>query len=149
MRSKTCSFLRRQIALCSDDGLDLNLIAVELARVSIWIHTFVPGLPMNSLDHNLVVGNSLTGIATIDEVLAVLEPQRTPGQESFFAPELREVLQSARDRLVRAAQTAEATKAEVREAAKAHAQAMRDAAPARRPSLTQRSRSAWTLSRCR
>ena len=128
---ETGALLRRQIARRCIYGLDLNLIAVELARVSIWIHTFVPGLPMSSLDHNLVVGNSLTGIATIDEVLAVLEPQRTPGQESFFAPELREVLQSARDRLVRAAQTAEATKAEVREAAKAHAQAMRDAAPAK------------------
>ena len=33
-------------------GLDINPIAVELARVSIWIHTFVRGLPMSSLDHN-------------------------------------------------------------------------------------------------
>jgi len=128
---ETGALLRRQIARRCIYGLDLNLIAVELARVSIWIHTFVPGLPMSTLDHNLVVGNSLTGIATIDEVLGVLEPQRAPGQESFFAPELREVLQNARDRLVRAAQTAEATKAEVREAAKEHAQAMRDAAPAK------------------
>jgi hypothetical protein len=86
---------------------------------------------MSTLDHNLVVGNSLTGIATIDEVLGVLEPQRIPGQDSFFASEIREALQNARDRLMRAAQTAEATKAEVREAAKAHVQAMRDAAPAK------------------
>ena len=35
-------------------GLDMNEIAVELARVAIWIHTFVPGLPMSTLDHNLV-----------------------------------------------------------------------------------------------
>lgn len=128
---ETGALLRRQIARRCIYGLDLNLIAVELARVSIWIHTFVPGLPMSALDHNLVVGNSLTGIATIDEVLGILEPQQAPGQESFFAPEIREALQNARDRLVRAAQTAEATKAEVREAAKVHAQAMRDAAPAK------------------
>jgi hypothetical protein len=128
---ETGALLRRQIARRCIYGLDLNVIAVELARVSIWIHTFVPGLPMSTLDHNLVVANSLTGIATIDEVLGILEPQRALGQDSFFALEIREALQNARDRLVRAAQTAEATKAEVREAAKAHAQAMRDAAPAK------------------
>ena len=31
---------------------------------------------MSTLDHNLVVGNSLTGIGTLDDVLDVLEPQR-------------------------------------------------------------------------
>jgi hypothetical protein len=128
---ETGALLRRQIARRCIYGLDLNLIAVELARVSLWIHTFVPGLPMSTLDHNLVVGNSLTGIATIDEVLSILEPQRAPGQDSFFAAEIGEALENARDRLVRAAQTAEATKAEVREAARAHAQAMHDAAPAK------------------
>jgi hypothetical protein len=128
---ETGALLRRQIARRCVYGLDLNLIAVELARVSIWIHTFVPGLPMSSLDHNLVVGNSLTGIATVDELLGILEPQRAPGQVSLFADEVTDALQSARDRLLRAARTAEATKAEVREAAKAHAQAMRDAATAK------------------
>jgi hypothetical protein len=128
---ETGALLRRQIARRCVYGLDLNLVAVELARVGIWIHTFVPGLPMSALDHNLVVGNSLTGIATVDEVLSVLEPQRVPGQESFFAEEIREALQVARDHLLRAARTAEATKAEVREAAKAHVQAMREAADAK------------------
>src|SRR5262249_40367927 len=46
------SLLRRQIARRCIYGLDLNPVAVELARVSIWIHTFVRGLPMSSLDHN-------------------------------------------------------------------------------------------------
>ena len=128
---ETGALLRRQIARRCIYGLDLNVIAVELARVSIWIHTFVPGLPMSTLDHNLVVGNSLTGMGTIDEVLSVLEPQRIPGQESFFAEEIRRALENARDRLIRAARTAEATKAEVREAAKAHAKAMEDAADAK------------------
>jgi hypothetical protein len=128
---ETGALLRRQIARRCIYGLDLNPIAVELARVSIWIHTFVPGLPMSTLDHNLVVGNSLTGIATIEEVLNVLEPQRIPGQDSFFAEEIREALDRARDRLIRAARTAEATKQEVKEAAKAHAEAMKDATDAK------------------
>jgi hypothetical protein len=59
--------LRRQIARRCIYGVDLNPIAVELARLALWIHTFVPGLPLSFLDHNLVVGNALVGIATIEE----------------------------------------------------------------------------------
>lgn len=61
------TLLRRQIARRCIYGVDLNLIAVELARVSLWIHTFVPGLPLSMLDHHLVEGNSLVGIGTLDE----------------------------------------------------------------------------------
>lgn len=128
---ETGALLRRQIARRCVYGLDLNLIAVELARVSIWIHTFVPGLPMSSLDHNLVVGNSLTGIATIDEVLDVLEPKRPPGQDTLFTEQLRGALEKAKERLVRTAMAAELDKAEVREARRAHIQARKDAADAK------------------
>jgi hypothetical protein len=125
------ALLRRQIARRCIYGLDLNLMAVELGRLAIWIHTFVPGLPMSALDHNLVVGNSLTGIGTLDEVLDVLEPQRQPGQFSLFTEQIESALVSAKERLTRAARTAEATKAEVREAARAHAKALDDAADAK------------------
>lgn len=123
--------LRRQIARRCIYGLDLNLMAVELARLAIWIHTFVPGLPMSSLEHGLRVGNSLTGIATTDEVLAVLEPQSAPGQVSIFSDQVETALAKARERLTRAARTAEATKAEVHQSAQAHAKAMEDASDAK------------------
>lgn len=64
--------LRRLIARRCIYGVDLNPLAVELARLSMWIHTFVPGLPLSFLDHNLVCGNSLVGIATLDEVMEAL-----------------------------------------------------------------------------
>ena len=64
--------LRRQIARRCIYGLDINLMAVELARLALWIHTFVPGLPMSNLDHGLVCANSLTGIGTIDEAVDAL-----------------------------------------------------------------------------
>ena len=121
------ALLRRQIARRCIYGIDLNRMAVELARLGIWIHTFVPGLPMSSLDHSLVVGNSLTGIGTVEEVLSILEPQRSPGQYSLFSVEIEEELRSAKDRLIRVARTTEATKREVREASHAHAKAMADA----------------------
>lgn len=125
------ALLRRQIARRCIYGLDLNLMAVELARLAIWIHTFVPGLPMSTLDHGLVVGNSLTGMGTLDEVLEVLEPKRLPGQASLFADEIESALSQARDRLVRMARTAEATKQEVHEARRAHEQALSDSADAK------------------
>lgn len=121
------ALLRRQIARRCIYGLDLNLIAVELARLGIWIHTFVPGLPMSALDHGLVVGNSLTGIATVEEVLGILDPQTGGGTISMFEDQITDALGTARDRLIRVGRTAEATKQEVREAADAHAKAIEDA----------------------
>lgn len=59
--------LRRQIARRCIYGVDLNPTAVELSRVSIWIHTFVPGLPLSFLDWHLRQGNSVVGIATQNE----------------------------------------------------------------------------------
>lgn len=123
--------LRRQIARRCIYGLDLNLMAVELARLGIWIHTFVPGLPMSSLDHGLRVGNSLTGIGTVEEALAIFEPDSCLGQLSLFGEQIEDALAVARDRLLRVARTAEATKQEVRESARAHAKAMHDAQDAR------------------
>jgi hypothetical protein len=69
--------LRRQIARRCIYGVDINNLAVELARLSVWIHTFVPGLPLSFLDHNLVQGNSLVGIGTIEEAEEII------GQELF------------------------------------------------------------------
>lgn len=69
------ALLRRLVARRCVYGVDLNPISVELARVSMWIHTFVAGLPLSFLNHNLAVGNSLTGIATIDEAVEALQPE--------------------------------------------------------------------------
>jgi hypothetical protein len=64
---ESSELLRRQIARRCIYGLDLNPIAVDLARLAIWIHTFVPGLPLSFLDHNLRTGNALVGIGTLEE----------------------------------------------------------------------------------
>jgi hypothetical protein len=42
-------------------GVDLNRMAVELAKVSLWLHTFTVGAPLSFLDHHLRWGNSLLG----------------------------------------------------------------------------------------
>jgi type I restriction-modification system DNA methylase subunit len=42
-------------------GVDLNPMAVELAKVSLWLHSFTIGAPLSFLDHHLRCGNSLIG----------------------------------------------------------------------------------------
>lgn len=42
-------------------GVDKNPMAVELAKVSLWLHTLTRGAPLSFLDHHLVCGDSLFG----------------------------------------------------------------------------------------
>ncbi len=42
-------------------GVDLNPMAVELAKLSLWLHSFTVGAPLSFLDHHLRWGNSLIG----------------------------------------------------------------------------------------
>jgi len=122
------ALLRRQIARRCIYGVDLNPTAVQLARLAVWIHTCVPGLPLPAL--NLAQGNSLTGIGTVSEVLAVLEPQPHPGQASLFTDEITLALAAARVRLARAARASERDRPEARLATQAREEAAREAAPA-------------------
>jgi hypothetical protein len=48
-------------------GVDYNPMAVELARVALWLHTAEFGKPLSFVDHHLKVGNSLVGI-TLDRL---------------------------------------------------------------------------------
>lgn len=121
------SLLRRQIARRCIYGLDINPVAVELARVSIWIHTFVRGLPMSSLDHTLVCANSLTGIGTVEEALSVLVPGRQPKQITTFDGPLNEVLEKARDALVEVSKALELDNKESKASSKASMMAYKKA----------------------
>jgi hypothetical protein len=42
-------------------GIDVNPMAVELCKVSLWIEAMDPGKPLSFLDHHIVCGNSLLG----------------------------------------------------------------------------------------
>ncbi len=42
-------------------GVDKNPMAVELAKVSLWLHTFTTGAPLSFIDHHLRCGDSLYG----------------------------------------------------------------------------------------
>lgn len=117
--------LRRQVARRCIYGLDINPLAVELSQLALWIHTFVPGLPMSSLDHGLVLANSLTGIGTIDEAMDALKA------DGLFEQIIREPLTAARDLLIDYANASEADKSEVAAGAEMLAKARDAAAPAK------------------
>jgi hypothetical protein len=42
-------------------GVDVNPMAAELCRVSLWLEALEPGKPLSFLDHHIRVGNSLLG----------------------------------------------------------------------------------------
>ena len=126
------SLLRRQVARRCIYGIDLNSIAVELARLAVWIHTFVPGLPLSFLDHNLVEGNSLTGVATLDEALGVLDPATdTKLGGSLIGGQIEAFLNEAETLLHRVARISETTKAEVDATREAWEEAAEAIEPAR------------------
>ncbi|MFG3420586.1 Eco57I restriction-modification methylase domain-containing protein [Micromonospora sp. NPDC048063] len=53
--------LRTVVSRCCY-GVDLNEMAAELAKVSLWLEAFEPGKPLGYLDANIRVGNSLLGV---------------------------------------------------------------------------------------
>jgi len=53
--------IRRTILKRCIYGVDKNPMAVELAKVALWLHTFTVGAPLSFLDHHLRCGNSLFG----------------------------------------------------------------------------------------
>ena len=53
--------VRRMVLKRCIYGVDKNPMAVELAKVSLWLHTFTVGAPLSFLDHHLRCGDSLFG----------------------------------------------------------------------------------------
>ena len=53
--------VRRMILKRVIYGVDKNPMAVELAKVALWLHTFTVGAPLSFLDHHLRCGDSLIG----------------------------------------------------------------------------------------
>jgi hypothetical protein len=111
--------LRRQVARRCIYGVDLNPLATELARLSIWVHTFVPGLPLTFLDYNLVSGDSLAGIGTLDEVTDILEIEQS--SLGMFAGG-QSVMDEIRDAISRLGNFADASAEQVQEARETRAE---------------------------
>jgi hypothetical protein len=52
---------RRMVAVHCLYGVDKNPLAVELAKLALWLESHAEGMPLTFLDHRIVVGDSLAG----------------------------------------------------------------------------------------
>ena len=63
------ALLRRLVLKHCVFGVDRSPMGAEIATLSLWLASFVPGLSLAYLDRNVVVGNSLIGVADTETVV--------------------------------------------------------------------------------
>ncbi len=86
---------RRLIAERCLYGVDLNPLAVELAKLSIWLVTLAKGRPFGFLDHNLRQGDSLLGIHRLDQLTQLSMNPNGQGQLRLFGQNVEQVVREA------------------------------------------------------
>ena len=93
-------------------GVDLNPMAVELAKLSLWLDSFTLGAPLSFLDHHLKCGNSLIGAGDVQAQLA-------PGSER------RNDFLRAMSNLLQVAEITDATASEVEQSRQLYREAVK------------------------
>lgn len=86
---------RRLIAERCLYGVDLNPLAVELAKLSIWLVTLAKGRPFGFLDHNLRCGDSLLGIHRLDQLTQLSMNPSGQGQLRLFGQNIEQAVREA------------------------------------------------------
>lgn len=86
---------RRLIAERCLYGVDLNPLAVELAKLSIWLVTLAKGRPFGFLDHNLRCGDSLLGIHRLDQLTELSMTPTGKGQQRLFGQNIKRAVHEA------------------------------------------------------
>src|SRR6266566_422206 len=64
------AYWKRRVVQTCIYGVDLNPLAVELAKLSLWLSTVAKDRPLSFLDHHLRTGNALIGARLADLALA-------------------------------------------------------------------------------
>ena len=86
---------RRLIAEKCLYGVDKNPLAVELAKLSLWLTTVAKGRPFGFLDHNLRSGDSLLGVNDLEQLIELdMKPSRS-GQLRLFGRSIRKAVEEA------------------------------------------------------
>ncbi len=83
--------VRRMVLKRCVYGVDKNEMAVELAKVSLWLHSFTMGAPLSFIDHHLRVGDSLFG----EWVKSALD--RLTGRSLLIGDEINDAKDQAED----------------------------------------------------
>ena len=80
------NYWRRLITRHCLYGVDLNPLAVNLARLSLWLNCFATEHRLTFIDHHLRQGNSLIGIRAIDQLREI--PRRKKDGKKKEKPQL-------------------------------------------------------------
>tara|TARA_R110002012_G_scaffold285235_2_gene476271 strand:+ start:14287 stop:18339 length:4053 start_codon:yes stop_codon:yes gene_type:complete len=86
---------RRLVAERCLYGVDRNPLAVELAKLSLWLTTMSKGRPFGFLDHNLRSGDSLLGIYDLDQLIELNLNPRGKSQLRLFGRSIRSAIDRA------------------------------------------------------
>ena len=105
------AIFRRMVLKRCIYGVDKNPLTVELAKVSLWLHSFTVGAPLSFLDHHLRCGDSLVGLRVPE---ATAELNRLGG---LFASSAIAGAEAATSGMQRIEEMSDADVAEVRESA--------------------------------
>ena len=68
-RQERLIYARRVVAERCLYGVDKNPLAVEMAKLSLWLLTLAKDKPFTFLDHAIRCGDSLVGLSSIDQLL--------------------------------------------------------------------------------
>ena len=87
---------RRLVAERCLYGVDVNPLAVELAKLSIWLVTLAKGWPFGFLDHNLRCGDSLLGVHRIEQIVGLsMTPEAESQQLRLFGQNVKKAVSEA------------------------------------------------------
>lgn len=86
---------RRLIAERCLYGVDKNPLAVELAKLSLWLTTLAKGRPFGFLDHNLRSGDSLLGIHDLGQLIELDLKPKGKAQLRLFGRTIRSAVDKA------------------------------------------------------
>ncbi|EIV91337.1 DNA methyltransferase [Frankia sp. QA3] len=85
-------------------GVDLNPLAVELTKVSLWLESLVPGRPLAFLDGHIRAGNALLGVTPrmLQSGIPDTAYKSLEGDDSAWATHLRSENRSKRSQQIEA-----------------------------------------------
>jgi len=81
-------YWKRRVVQSCIYGVDLNPLAVELAKLSLWLATVSKDKPLSFLDHHLRCGNSLIGARVADLGAAPVVKKRRKAEDEEAAGQL-------------------------------------------------------------
>ena len=95
--SRALAICRRLVAVHCLYGVDRNPLAVELAKLALWLESYAEGLPLTFLDHRLVAGDAVAGpfladLATLPVGGKALDPLLAQGVTERLAVSVRDAL---------------------------------------------------------